>query len=221
MDITTWGHACIRLDRDGQALALDPGSFSDLGVLTAADTVLITHAHADHLDAATLAGVLTYAPHRRAWGPPEAIAALIDAGAPADRCRVATPGDRFTSGGFDIQVLAAEHALVHPDVPRPQSVAYLINGTVLHPGDSFTLPPAGTDLQVLFVPAAGPWMRIADAIDYLRAARPRLAVPVHDVIASDAGRALADRLLTAHGGAGEYRRLAPGARLVVRSPLRV
>lgn len=220
MDITIWGHACARLDRDGQALVVDPGSFSDLGVLTAADTVLVTHAHADHLDAATLAGVLTYAPHRRVWGPPEVVAALVEAGAPADRCQVAAPGDRFTSGGFDIQVLAAAHALIHPDVPRPQNVAYLVDGTVLHPGDSFTLPPAGTDLQVLFVPAAGPWMRIADAIDYLRAAQPRLAVPVHDAILSDAGRALADRLLIAHGGAEEYRRLAPGERLV-RPPLGV
>ena len=48
--LTRWGHACIRLDRGGDRLVIDPGVFSDLpGALDGVGAVLVTHEHPDHL----------------------------------------------------------------------------------------------------------------------------------------------------------------------------
>jgi L-ascorbate metabolism protein UlaG (beta-lactamase superfamily) len=112
-------------------------------------------------------------------------------------------------------VLGEWHELVHPDVPRVANVAYLVDGLILHPGDSFTLPPAATSVDVLLAPVGGPWLKLAEVIDYARAVRPRLVVPIHDALLSDVGRASVDRLVAALGGSPEYRRLGAGDELVV------
>jgi len=208
--ITHGGHACVRLERDGRRLVLDPGAFGDLAVLDDADAVLVTHEHVDHVDPPSLVAALAARPGLEVWAPEPVTDLLAGAGAPADRLHPVARGDAFTAAGFDVQVLGEQHAVVHPDVPRVANVAYLVDAAVLHPGDSFTPPPAGTDVAVLLVPVAGPWMALADAIDYVRAVRPRVAVPVHDAILSDRGRALVDRLVGGLGGAGEYRRVVAG-----------
>jgi hypothetical protein len=69
----------------------------------------------------------------------------------------------------------------------------MVNRLFYYPGDAFTLP--GTPVDTLAVPAAGPWMRIGEAMDFLVAVHPRFAFPVHDVIASPQGKTIADKLL--------------------------
>lgn len=210
-EITHWGHACVRLERGGRRLVLDPGSFSDLSVLDDADAVLVTHEHVDHVDVARLAAALGARPDLAAWAPAGVAAQLTEAGAPADRVHAAADGDAFDAAGFAVRAVGEWHAVIHPDVPRAHNVAYLVDGALLHPGDSFTPPPAGVEVDLLLVPVAGPWLRLAEAIDYVRAVRPRVAAPIHDAILSDPGRALSDRLVGGMGGAGEYVRIAPGA----------
>ncbi|HWN60307.1 MAG TPA: MBL fold metallo-hydrolase, partial [Streptosporangiaceae bacterium] len=52
MRFTKLGHSCVRLEKDGIVLVIDPGSFSDApAALDGAATVLVTHEHPDHLDA--------------------------------------------------------------------------------------------------------------------------------------------------------------------------
>ena len=48
-EVSAWGHACIRFEKDGRVLVVDPGSFSDLSVLDSANAVVITHEHPDHV----------------------------------------------------------------------------------------------------------------------------------------------------------------------------
>ena len=60
---------------------------------------------------------------------------------------------------------------------------------------------------------AAPWLALGQAIDYLRAATPQTAVPIHDAILSDPGKLLVDRILGAMPGNSDYRRLAPAERL--------
>jgi L-ascorbate metabolism protein UlaG (beta-lactamase superfamily) len=209
--VTHWGHACIRFEKDDRRLVLDPGGLSDATVLTDADAVLVTHEHPDHVDPATLVPALDARPTLEVWAPPGVVAQLVEAGAPADRVHTAVTGDAFTAAGFGVRVTGKRHAVIHPDLPTAENVAYLVDGAALHPGDSFTPPPAGVDVDLLLVPVAGPWMKLSEAIDYVRSVGPRVAVPIHDATLTAPARALPDRLVGGLGGAGEYRRIASGA----------
>jgi L-ascorbate metabolism protein UlaG (beta-lactamase superfamily) len=206
--ITTWGHACIRFEREGRRLVIDPGTFSDLSVLGDVDAVLITHVHPDHVDAARVVEALGGRPALQVWAPADVVRQLVEAGAPAARVHAATEGDAFPAAGFAVRAVGREHAPIHPEIPRVANVAYLVEGAALHPGDSFTAPPAGAAVELLFLPVSAPWMKVA--VDYLRAVGPRTAVPIHDAILSEAGKALVDRVIGGLAGVTAYRRLAPG-----------
>jgi hypothetical protein len=52
------------------------------------------------------------------------------------------------------------------------------------------------------VPAGAPWLKVSEPIDYLRAVRPKVAVPVHDQVLSAAGRAVHYRQLEQLGAKG-------------------
>ncbi len=220
LTLTHGGHACVRLERDGRRLVLDPGAFSDLSVLDDADAVLLTHDHPDHVAPAELVAALSARPGLEVWAPGPLVDRLTEEGAPGERLHAVADGDRFTAAGFDVRVTGERHAVIHPDLPGLANVAYLVAGAVLHPGDAFTPPPPGAEVDLLLVPVAGPWMKLSEAVDYVRAVGPRIAVPIHDAILSEPGRALADRLVGGLGGAPELRRLAPGEQLAYEPPAR-
>jgi hypothetical protein len=50
-------------------------------------------------------------------------------------------------------------------------------------------------MEVLFVPTGAPWLKIAEAIDYLRAVAPRTAAPIHQAVLSAPGQQVHYRLL--------------------------
>ena len=71
--------------------------------------------------------------------------------------------------------------------------AYLVDGTHLHPR---RLVHAAPDrVEVLFVPTAAPWLKIAEAIDYLHAVAPGTAVPIHQAVLSAPGQQVHYQLL--------------------------
>ena len=47
-----------------------------------------------------------------------------------------------------------------------------------HPGDSFFVPVQSVD--VLGVAIDGPWLKLAEAVDYVQAVGPRVAIPMHE-----------------------------------------
>jgi L-ascorbate metabolism protein UlaG (beta-lactamase superfamily) len=211
--ITAWGHSGVRLERDGNVLVFDPGSFTDPAILDGAGAVLVTHEHADHVQPDQLAAAATADSSLQVWAPEPVAGQLTGAGAPAAQVHVATVGGSFTAAGFAVQVLGGRHAEIHPTLPTAVNVAYLVEHLALHPGDSFTPPPDGVTVHTLFLPVTAPWLKIAEAADYLQRVAPQVAVPVHDAILNDAGTALVDRVLTSLAGAVPYRRLARGEAL--------
>jgi L-ascorbate metabolism protein UlaG (beta-lactamase superfamily) len=149
---------------------------------------LITHQHVDHLDGERLPALLRGNPGARL---------IVDSGSAAELGghdhEVAVPGETLQVAGTRVAVLGGDHAMIYPEIPVISNNAYLVDGTHLHPGDSFTRP--STQVEVLFVPTSAPWLRIAEVIDYLRAVVPPTAVPIHQAVLSAPGQQLHYRLL--------------------------
>jgi L-ascorbate metabolism protein UlaG (beta-lactamase superfamily) len=190
--LTKLPHACFRLEKDGATLVVDPGMLSDpAAALAGADGVLITHEHPDHLDAdAVRASGLPV------WAPPGV----------ADVTPL-RPGDTADVLGFQVQVHGGRHAHIHEDVPDLANNGYLIDGKVYYPGDSFDVP--GVPVDVLLVPIGGPWLKIAEAIDFVRAVRPGQAHPTHDAVLTTPGQQFSDTWVAQRGNAPYSRLTAP------------
>lgn len=175
------GQSCVLVETGTARLLLDPGVYSaGFEELFGLDAILVTHQHPDHLDLDRLPALLAANPEAEL---------LVDSGsAPlltgaAIAHRVVQPGQRLELVGADVQVIGGDHGVIHPDIPVVPNNGYLIHGdagTVLHPGDSFSAP--GSPIDVLLLPTAAPWLKVSEAVDYLRAVAPPLAVPIHQAI---------------------------------------
>lgn len=208
MRLTKYTHSCIRLDDGSRALVIDPGTFSETQLaLAGVHAVLVTHEHADHLDAPALLAAAKSDPSLQVWAPTSVAVALAELG---DRFTAVGPGEYFSAGGFEVRTLGALHALIHPLLGAPvPNIGYLVEGSVYHPGDSFTVPPV--PVETLLIPIHAPWSKVSEVIDFTAAVRAPRAFQVHDAYLSEVGGALVDRLVATVGATygTTYARLAP------------
>jgi L-ascorbate metabolism protein UlaG (beta-lactamase superfamily) len=195
--LTKFPHACFRIEQDGAVLVVDPGVFSEpADALRGADAVLITHEHADHVDVDALRAAATARPGLAVWTHPDVAAGLSDVDA---EITAVAPGDSFTAAGLAVGVFGDRHAYIHEGIPDIPNNAYLIGGRVYYAGDSFSVP--GVEVETLLVPIGAPWMKLAEAIDFVRAVAPVRAHPTHDAVLSPAGQQISDNWMTQRGGA--------------------
>ncbi|MEV4920079.1 MBL fold metallo-hydrolase [Streptomyces tirandamycinicus] len=205
MKLTKKSHACIRLEKAGRTLVIDPGVFSEPDAAAGADALLVTHEHPDHFDEGRLRVALDADPAVEVWTL-RSVAGQLSAAFPG-RVHTVGDGDAFTAAGFDVRVHGELHAVIHPDLPRITNVGFLVDGAVLHPGDALTVP--GEPVETLMLPVMAPWNKVAEVIDYVRAVGPRRAIDIHDALLTDLARPVYDTHIRNLGGA-EHRRLAPG-----------
>jgi len=203
MRLTKYGHACVRLEKDGKILVIDPGTFTADPVLDGADSVLITHEHADHLDVDRLAAC----PGLEVWTCEGVAARLTDLPL---KVNVVRHGDDFRTAGFAVRTFGEWHAKNHPDVPIVRNIGFLVEEEVFYPGDALTVP--GVEVPTLLVPTNAPWMKVMEMVEYLRAVRPARAFSTHDGLLNDLGLSLVDNYLRmeADRQKADMRRLAVG-----------
>jgi L-ascorbate metabolism protein UlaG (beta-lactamase superfamily) len=101
------------------------------------------------------------------------------------------PGDVLEVGGFDVQVVGGRHADIYDSLPGCANVGYVVDGSVYHPGDALFVPEQ--DIATLLLPVSGPWLKLAEAIDFARAVAPQRAIPIHDALLSREGLGIVDR----------------------------
>ncbi|MFF8419896.1 MBL fold metallo-hydrolase [Streptomyces sp. NPDC015680] len=205
LTLTKKTHSCIRLEKDGRTLAIDPGGFSEQDAAVGADAILVTHEHPDHFDEGRLRAALDADPAAEIW----TLRSVADRLAAAFPGRVHTVGngDTFTAAGFDVQVHGELHAVIHPDIPRITNIGFLVDGSLFHPGDALTVPDHPVD--TLLLPVMAPWNKISEVIDYVREVKPRRAIDIHDALLTDLARPIYDNQIGSLGGT-DHGRLAPG-----------
>jgi L-ascorbate metabolism protein UlaG (beta-lactamase superfamily) len=179
MRIVHFGHSCVLLETGSARLLIDPGGFStgfeQLRDLTA---ILLTHQHADHVDVGKLPALVAANPDATLVVDPDTLAVAEKLGLTAT---VAAPGDALELGGAAINAVGGTHATIYRDFPGITNAGYLIDhGAFYHPGDSFHVPEQAVD--VLGVPTYAPWMKIAEAADFVHAVKPRVSVPIHEAM---------------------------------------
>lgn len=191
MELTKHTHATVVLTKDGATLVIDPGAYTaaSADLVAATTAVLVTHDHHDHLDVDVLTAALDAQPELRVWAPESVATAL---GSHDGRVTTVNAGDTFDAAGFAVRVVGGDHAVIHQDIPRATNVGYVVDGAVYHPGDAYTVP--GVPVGTLLVPTSGPWAKLAELVDFVRAVQPSRAVQIHDLMLSDAGKASFARL---------------------------
>ncbi|WP_305785041.1 MBL fold metallo-hydrolase [Symbioplanes lichenis] len=205
MRITKYTHSCLRFEGDG-VLVADPGAWSERSALNDADAVLITHEHADHLDVDALADAVARRPRLRVFAHPDVLPTLT---AFSDVVTPVPPGTRFEAAGFTISSYGGQHAVIHEDIPRVANLGFLVSDgaqSVYTPGDSFTVPDEHVD--TLFVPLNAPWMKLSEAIDFVRKVKPGRAYALHDALLTATGAGVSNGHLERLGGVS-YAQLAP------------
>ena len=177
MKITKFGHCCLLIVENDLRILTDPGVFSSgHEELEQLDLVLITHEHQDHFHIDSVKKILSKNPNVKIITN-HAVGELLQREGIASVC--IEDGQSFEMSGVNIEGIGNDHAILYKTVPC-HNTGYMIAGRLFYPGDALTIPHR--DIDILALPVAGPWLKVADAIDYALAMKPKRAFAVHDGI---------------------------------------
>jgi len=213
MRIYKYLHSCIVVEDKKKKLLIDPGTFTFLEkkvlpeVFKNISAVLVTHAHADHIDADAVKIVLKNNPGAIIISNRGVGEFLKPAGIPVD---VFEEGMREVDG-FTVEAVHAKHESIL--TPIPANTAYRINGSLIHPGDSMDksiLAFKGT--KVLALPVIAPWTKQLSVAEFALNMKTNIAIPIHDGFTKDFFQIRQNTIYKEHLAKFDidYRPLGPG-----------
>ena len=178
MKITKFGQSCLLIVENDVRIIMDPGSFSTAqNDLKDIDLVLITHDHGDHLDMGSVKKIMANNPQAEIITNSAVQVILEKEGIKSE---VLVHGATVTKKGITLEGVGEKHAILINSMPQSDNVGFIINKRLFYPGDALTLP--GKEIEILALPAAAPWAKLSEIVDYTLAIKPKIAFPVHDSI---------------------------------------
>jgi L-ascorbate metabolism protein UlaG (beta-lactamase superfamily) len=185
MQLTHLGHSTVLVETTGLRVLIDPGNMSDAWHdLVDLDAILVTHLHPDHIDPAHVPALVAANPQARVLVEPGVIDAVQ-----LQRAEAITANTSIELGGVRVSAVGGLHAVIHRDIPRIGNVGLVVSAegepTFFHPGDSLADAPAGVD--VLAVPAYGPWAAMKETVDFAREVAAPQGFPIHDGLLNERG----------------------------------
>jgi len=209
MELTKYTHSCVVVGDGPRRLLIDPGIWTEPAAWEGVAEVLITHEHVDHLDVEALVSAATADSAFAVFGPRSVVDLLAAAGA---ACVAVGAGQHFSAGGFAVEAVGGAHAEIYDGLPDTANLGYLVAGEIYHPGDALHVP--AQPVRTLLVPSCAPWLKLAEAVDFVRAVDPVRAYSIHDAMLSEVGLAVTDRWMSLKAGA-DYTRIPVGDSVVV------
>ena len=181
MRVAKYIHACLLVENGADRILFDPGTFTFAGNAVPIETfdriaaVVITHRHADHVDAAALKRIVER-------NPSAAVLANADVRELRDGAvdvQVFEEGTRRV-GSTALRAIRADHAALVNAVPPP-NVGYVVEEKLLHPGDSFAVTlDACRGIPLLALPITAPWTSELGAAEFADRIAPKAVIPIHD-----------------------------------------
>ena len=196
--VTYVGHATVHIALDGVRLLTDPVLRTRMGhlrrrrgrvdpaALRGIDTILISHAHYDHLDIPSLERLGRITP----IVVPRGVGALVRRRSFAHVVEI-EEGETISIGGLSVTATLAEHSGRRGPFASGQALGYVVAGSsrIYFAGDTDLFPAMAElgSIDVALVPiwGWGPSLGRGQHMDPERAAeslsllRPRIAVPIH------------------------------------------
>lgn len=215
MKLTKLEHSGIVLEKGGEKLVFDPVEFAaTLPELSGVVAIIITHLHGDHFQPEKISAILDRNPEAKIFAPEDAATAIRNALGVANVTVVAGGDEAFVGGdavangevfagnqeGFKLEFFGKDHASVVVGKIPCQNIGVVVDGELTNPGDSFDLLEMNGAVDVLLVPEVAPWAKISETMEFIKIAKPRLVVPVHDGLLSEMGKTIYDNLLRATCG---------------------
>jgi L-ascorbate metabolism protein UlaG (beta-lactamase superfamily) len=177
MKITKFGHCCLSVEERGVRILVDPGNYTSAqNEAKGIHIVLITHhEHRDHLDMESLKRVLKNNPSAKVMTNRSAGAVLEKEGIPYVALE---DGQSTVENGVRIEAFGKKHAVIYPTLPAIDNTGYFIANRFFYPGDALTNP--NKPVEILAFPVTAVWLKLSEAIDYVKQIKPKICFPVHE-----------------------------------------